>query len=180
MSKYSNFSSKVSVVYARALFEISGVSLRDDFNKVSEMFRSDNMFSYKKMDSPLIDKEDKKRIIESSLREKCPDVFVEFLLLLVDKRRFHNVFEILDIYSYLCDESDGVISGDIRVPVVPDEKVSSTIKDIISKVTGKKVKPTFVADKNILAGFSTIIGLYYIDYSLSGHLEQLENEINRS
>jgi len=180
MSRASSFSSKPSVIYAKALFEGAGTSVREEFKSVLGIFNADNGFIFKRMDSPLVDKENKKQIIENSFRGKLSDPLVGFLLLLVDKSRFNHLLSIFEVYSVLCDESEGIMRGEIKVAKTPDKTRGSNIKDIISRITGKKIEAEFIEDKEVLAGFSTMIGSYYIDYSLSGHLKQMEDEIKRS
>lgn len=180
MSKPSSFSSKAAVIYARALFESVGVSARQEFGDILNIFNQDDKFIYKRMSSPLLDKENKIQIIENSFRGKISDSLVGFLLLLVEKGRFAHLFDVFNVYLYLCDASEGVIRGEIKVAKMPDQTRMSNIKDVVSKVTGKKVEAEFLEDRDVLAGFSTMIGSYYIDYSLSGHLKQMENEIKRS
>jgi F-type H+-transporting ATPase subunit delta len=178
--------SKISYAYARGFFSL--LMERDqklidkvykDFELLLYSIGDESSQTYKKLVSPLISNADRAAII-GSLSGDLEKLLIDFLTLLIEKNRLGHIYEIYEACLLLRDESNGIVRGEVRVAEKPDKDRQDDIIRSLSKITGKKVLAEFVEDETVIAGFITLMGNHYIDYSLSSHLKQMETELNRS
>lgn len=134
----------------------------------------------RKLCSPLISKEDKTRILHSIFAEILEPTVIVFIDLLIKRNRLDFLERIYKVLMNMIDEKSGILRGDVHLAKRVDKKRQEEITTSLSVLTGKKLEVDFVQDASLLAGFNTMIGNYYIDYSLKGQLEQLEIELKRS
>ncbi|MCX6112285.1 MAG: ATP synthase F1 subunit delta [Proteobacteria bacterium] len=179
--------SKISVAYAKGLFLLLREQDKNTVNKIYDEFKSflddigdKNTKIYKELSSPLIKTNDKVNIIKNIFDKKMEKLLMNFITLIIEKGRFNHIYEIYEACLLLRDENDGVVRGEIRVAKTPDKNRQDTIIKSLSDVIGKKILAKFVEDEAVIAGFVTLMGTHYVDYSLSNHLKQMETELNRS
>ena len=179
--------SKISSAYSKGLFLL--LKERDkgfvekiysDFKIVIEAIGDISSDIYKKLNSPLITNKDKITITNNLFGGKIEKLLLDFITLVVEKGRFGYIYEIYEVCLLLKDQNDGVVRGEVRVAKVPDKKRQSDITESLTRIIGKKVLAEFVEDEAVIAGFTTMMGTYYVDYSLANHLVQMETELNRS
>jgi F-type H+-transporting ATPase subunit delta len=178
--------SKISSAYARGFFSLLMDKEQAFVDKVYEDFKllldsigGKGSQTYKDLNSPLISSSDRMEIIKSVGRN-MEKFLVDFLMLLIEKGRLGYMDEIYRACLLLRDESMGVTRGEVRIAQKPDKARQDEIVRSLSEITGKKVLAEFVEDKTVVAGFVTLMGNYYVDYSLASHLKQMETELNRS
>jgi F-type H+-transporting ATPase subunit delta len=134
----------------------------------------------KRFCSPIISKEDKIKILEAVFSEVLEPTVIVFVNLLIQRNRFEFLERIYKALMNIIDEKTGLVRGDVRLAKRVDKKRQDEIIRSLSNLTGKKLQVNFIQDTSLIAGFNTMIGNYYIDYSLKGQLEQLEIELKRS
>ena len=97
--------------YATALFNAAvDTNAVDEVNNDTAAFRkllSENPSLREFLLSPQVLMKDKKSVIENTLKGQATDIFVDFLVLLVDKKRFPHVEEIMDGYYVQSDAEEG-------------------------------------------------------------------------
>ena len=179
--------SKISTAYAKGLFLLLSEQDKAEMEKTYDEFRSfldvvggKESDTYKKLSSPLMSVSEKIEVVINIFEKKVSKVLMNFLVLIIDKGRFNHIYDIYEASLLLRDEKDGVARGEIRVAKKPDKERQDKIVSSLSNVIGKKVLAEFVEDEAVIAGFVTMMGTHYVDYSLSSHLKQMETELNRS
>jgi len=156
------------------------LSFLRDFKELLEMLVYSDPGVNKKLCSPLISKENKVEIIKNIFGKRFKLELIVFINLLIQRNRFEFLEQIYEAIMGIRDKRKGISRGDIHLAGKVDRKRQDEIIASLSKITGKKVEGNFIEDTDLVAGFNTLIGNYYIDYSLKGQLEQLEIELKRS
>ena len=187
MKRIKIIPSKISSSYANGFFLVLKThdqsfieKVLNDFEVVLGIIGNKDSEIYKKFNSPLMSTEEKISIVSSVFSNKVERVLIDFIILLINSGRFAHVYEIYNSCLLLRDENDGLVRGEINVAKKPDKQRQEEIIKTISSVIGKKIEAEFIEDASIMAGFTTLMGTHYIDYSLANHLRQMETELNRS
>jgi F-type H+-transporting ATPase subunit delta len=185
MAVSANVYSKLVSSYAKALFDAVLESnkldaVAADFVKLEKMFDGAHSRDFKDLNSPMLPEFEKAKIIEEAVKGKINDELFSFLIILVKNKRLKYLFDIKEAFLIMIDKHNNVIRGTISIAQAPDDESRNVILDSLSGITKKKIIVDFVESPELIAGFKTFLGSYYIDYSLSSHLDKLENELKRS
>jgi len=169
--------SKISRVYAEAIFNSCSASLMDDFNKVIDCFSANNKELYATLVSPVIPQSKKlelsKKIFDGAVDEKMSG----FLQLIVERKRVKDVFEIFYAYKDMVNKSKNIVSGELKISDEYSNDDISSILEVVSGIVGMKAELDLVKDKEIVAGFRGMVGDKFVDYSILGHLQKMETEL---
>lgn len=125
------------------------------------------------MNNPAISNKIKFEIIENVFSNQINDKLINFLKVLVDKKRFHELNQIIEAFSINVDEIHNIK----RVEVISAIEVSEDRKQNLIEKLQNKLQKTIIAnwniDKNIIGGLIIKIGDNVIDNSLRNKLENL-------
>jgi len=177
-TRSSNVYSKLVQSYARALFEASVEN--NMLESISKEFESIAKIDFKELNSPLVSEEQKNQVVDMTLKDKVSEAMLNFIKILIANNRLKYLFDIKEAFGLFIDKHANVARGSINIAQIPDEESKKIIVDSLGKITGKKVMADFVESPELIAGFKTFLGSYYIDYSLLSHIQSLENELKRS
>ncbi len=129
------------------------------------------------MENPAIDDETKYDIIDSVFSKGINEKIINFLKVLINKKRFKELDKIIQAYS---DELDN-INNLKRVEVISASELSSEqTKRITEKLQNKLKKNVIISstiDKDIIGGLVIKIDDDVIDNSLRNKLESLSKNI---
>jgi F-type H+-transporting ATPase subunit delta len=183
MNKNSG-NSKVSLVYARALFNAAQEGyiidkINADIKKATAFLESDNEALYKMLSSPIVELQDKKTILSNLFAKEVDTLLFNFFNLLVVKNRLDYVGSIFTIYSEMVDNNAGIVRGEVKISKMLDTDKRNKIIDSIQNVVNKKVEAEFIEDQDLVAGFSASVGSYRLEYSFDSHLKQIEKKLIR-
>lgn len=129
------------------------------------------------LDTPRIPTEEKKRILRDVFADHVPPLFVNFLLVVVDKRRQRWLPAIEAAYRDLLDEKAGRIHAAVRFAFEPDEELRTQLVTALSRRLGADVVPHFVEDERILGGVIIRVGDRVMDGSLRRRLDDLRSTL---
>ncbi|MDO4177405.1 MAG: ATP synthase F1 subunit delta [Bacillota bacterium] len=112
----------VDMVYGSALREAARETEKEkeilaDAKDVLAVMNENEDFR-KFMEYPGISASEKKEVLENIFAGKISDVFMNFLLVLVDKRRAGRLVQIMRVYEHLIEKEEGVSYGTVY-SVVP-------------------------------------------------------------
>ena len=170
--------------YGTAIFEIA-----NEDNKLEEYGReladvSQALFAQAELKdfltNPQIQPEDKKQVLLRLLKDQVSPMMMNFLLLLVDKRRIVLLEAINDCYQELSNKAQGIIVADVITAYELKAELRSRLSSKLESVTGKKVQLRTHQDQSIIGGVVVKIGDTRIDGSVIGRLQALKAELMAS
>lgn len=126
---------------------------------------------------PSITRNEKKDTIKTVFGESVSGLTLNFLYLLVDRRREQILELIPDVYRQVVDEKKGVIRAKVQstIPIV-GERLES-LKEGLKKLTGKVVEVEVLQNPQILGGLVVEVGNKMIDGSVVSRLKNLRSKL---
>ncbi len=167
--------------YARALFDAaSGRGLLDlvaaDLKDIELLLRGSPELQ-RLLTTPKVDEEGKRRIIRDLFRNRVHDILVELLDLLLEKKRFGVLDQVIEDYGNLLEEHRGVVRAEVttatEVPVAQERELIAKLE----KRTGKTIRLVKRIDPSILGGMMVRIGDRIIDRSIRRGFEEMREKL---
>ena len=164
--------------YATAIFEIAKEENNlDGYDKDLARVRAD-VFSIpeavKFFQNPLIPQQAKKDLLKRAFDKEISKTVMNFLMLLVDKKRIGVFNEIYDIFTSLKNKEQGILIADVTSAFALSKKQQDALTRKLSSLTKRKVKIRTHKDVSILGGLIVKIGDKLIDGSAAGRLRALQ------
>jgi F-type H+-transporting ATPase subunit delta len=123
------------------------------------------------MENPVYDQEQRKALFQAlDARLQFSPILIQFILLLIQKRRLGYFREIADCYDRLADELAGRVRARVVSAIPFSEASLQTIRSKLESLTGKKVTVTLQEDPSLIGGVITQIGDLVYDGSIRTQL----------
>lgn len=174
---------KISVPYAEALLEIAKSSnLLEEIKK--DLFTISNVLSTSKdlqlfLANPLLGINAKKNIIDKLFKNKVNNIVLNFLFVLINKRRISILQAIIDKCFELIYKLESITVVELMTSVEFNETQINTLIEKIKLITNaKNIKLITSINLNLIAGFILKIGSKVIDTSLAGKLREISVYLN--
>lgn len=174
---------KISSPYAEALLEVA-----KNTNLLSEMEQDLNFISTTLSNSkdlqlflanPSISVLPKKKILVKLFKDKINDIVLNFLSVLVDRRRIALLSLIINKYFNLTYQLNSITIAELSTAIEFNEMQQNALIEKIKLITkSNNVKLVVNIDTNLIGGFVVKIGSKVIDASLSGKLKQISFHLN--
>mgnify|MGYP000870573627 CR=1 FL=1 len=167
--------------YAKAIFELAceDDKLKEygaDLAKVQQLYtQCPELKAY--LCNPNIQPEEKKSLLREVFEGGVQEMVLNFLLLLVDKRRMMVFDAIHAIFGQLSNEKLGIAVADVTTV---DALTSAQLKELTEKlerITGKQVSLREHRDPSLIGGVVVRIGDRRIDGSIKGRLAAMTAEL---
>jgi len=177
-------SEAVKTVYAQALLEAvteqgCGEAVLEDLLALQEAMRQNPSF-YKFFCVPVIEKADKRNMVESILSGRVHPYTVNFLKVLIDAERFSALREITEEFRELYNRISGIERVRVSTARPLSKEQSEKLRAKVERMTGKQVRIEVSVDKSLLGGIVVDIGGKRIDNSLKSRLAQLGDAVSES
>ncbi|MBL1212021.1 MAG: F0F1 ATP synthase subunit delta [Ignavibacteriae bacterium] len=175
----SNFN--ITSRYAKALIENS--EEKNIFEKVSsDVELIFNTLSKSKelrvtMSSPVVNSEKKIEILTEIFSNHISQETLNFLTLVVNKKREDLLFEIVARFIELKDKKLGLVNVHVKSAVDFDESQKEIMKSKLAEFTNKKVRASFDTDESLIGGFSARFGDTVLDGSVKQQLKNLKKQL---
>jgi F-type H+-transporting ATPase subunit delta len=127
--------------------------------------------------APNVPDEVKKNIVMAVFAKKLSPLMVNFLVLLVERRRGEAIEAVVREYHALVREAENKVKVDVEVAVDLPANAKQTIQDTISKATGKTAILEWHTNPAILGGVVVRIKDTLIDYSLRTQLLEMRDRL---
>ena len=129
--------------------------------------------------SPKVEEEPKLQLLRNVFGERMEQLFVEFLAVLVRKRRAMYLLEIIDEFNRQVEFEKGInrVTVTTAVPLTPDE-VTSLVSTLATK-SGKKIELESKVDPGLIGGMIVIMADEIIDGSIRYGLSRLEEQLQK-
>ena len=174
----SIISSAVSDPYAEALMSIAqSQGLEDQFGDelralLGLLEDSADLEAF--LANPLLQPEDKKAVIKSIAGEDTNSLLVNFLLLLVDRRRIMFLAAIAQKYLELLRKQKNAVLAEITSASELNDDQKNAIADKVKNMTGAaSVELSTTVDPSLIGGVIVKVGSQILDASLRGQLRRI-------
>ena len=127
--------------------------------------------------SPKIEEEQKLQVIRSVFGQRLEPLFVEFLVVLVEKRRAAYLVDVIDEFDRLVEFERGIarVTVHTSIPLTADEE-AKLIERLAAK-TGRKIELEKKVDPDIVGGAIVVMADEVVDGSVRRGLDQLEEQL---
>ncbi len=171
----------VAITYVNALLDIAAKKGQMEQIEKDLALVSDVITKYGKLEKilfhPSITRNEKKKLIKKIFGASASDLMVNFLHLLVDRRRERILGFLPAIYKETVDATKGVINARVTTVAPLTESQMNGLKKRLDMLTGKKVEIEVVLDPQILGGILIRVGNKMIDGSIAGRLKSLKTRL---
>ena len=170
--------------YAKALHEAAL-----NANQADEVFadtqsllglKSQDLSFKRFIESPQVLTEDKVRIITQTLEGRVSKLVLDLLLLLLEKKRFMFIDDIMEAYRYLYEKEKGIV----QVRTITAIPLEDNLKDELVRKLEARIKKTVrikpEVDPNIIGGMILVMDDYILDGSIRFKLGQLKRRLGES
>ena len=174
----------VDMTYGTALFEAASElgkaeQIREEAGEVLEVLEKEPEFR-DFVNYPTISADEKKKVLQNVFEGKICEELLNFLFVLIDKRRIGQFSRIIRVYRDLLDHEEGVAYGTVYSSVALDEKRMAQIEEETSKLMQGKVRLTNEIDPGLLAGFRILVEGKVIDASYRKRFDEMASQLNIS
>lgn len=104
------------------------------------------------IEAPTVDRGEKKQVLRTAFEGRVQRLFLNFLLVVIDKRRERLLTRIAREYRSLLDQRTGRVHAEVTLAREVDERLEEEISAGLSQRLGKKVVPHIKVDPKILGG----------------------------
>ncbi|UMZ75106.1 ATP synthase F1 subunit delta [Natranaerofaba carboxydovora] len=169
--------------YATALFKVGKEkkildTLEEGFTDLMSFYSEDKNFK-KFFENPIVTNTEKKDFIQSIMKQQ-PIELKNFLKLLVDKNRENELlFIYFDFMDKVRQERNKVLCK-VKTAYELTEDEKERLKEQLSNLTNKEVELENVVDNRIIGGIIIKVGDRVYDYSISGQLNQLRGNLEKT
>lgn len=163
-------------LFSLALEENDILAYQKDMALITEVFQSDaklvQFFSH-----VAISDDAKMRLLEKSFKEQINQYVMNFLKLLVKKRRFKYILAITHEFELLCYAHFNIKVGTIWTAYELEENEVIKIEKAMSQKLNQKVQLKQIVDPSLIGGVKVEIENHVYDDSISSKLDALRSNL---
>lgn len=172
---------QLAAKYATAIFEIArDEKSLDAYDKDLGTVRADVFDipeAVKFFQNPLVPAQAKKDLLTRAVGKEVSATVMNFLMLLVDKKRIGVFNEIYDIFTTLKNREQGILVADVTSAFPLTKKQQDALVKKLTTLTGRKIQIRTHKDTAIIGGVILKIGDKRIDGSVAGRLRALRSSM---
>ena len=128
--------------------------------------------------SPAVSKTEKRGVAEKiSTRLGAGKIVRNFLFVVIDHRRTHELPEMFQSFQQVVRERQGIAEAEIFSPRALNEAQQKEMTQALEKLTGKKVEAKFSVDAKLLGGALVRVGDTIYDGSLRNRLNDMRQRL---
>jgi F-type H+-transporting ATPase subunit delta len=167
--------------YAEALFELGEREQSHDALLAAATLLGDLLEQDPRirtfLEMPKIDARSKQATLRKALQGRVPPLFVNFVLVVIAKRRQRLLRAIAAEYRALVDEKLGLLHVEVTLAHQPDAAGVQRIGSELSELLGRRVTPRIRLDPGIIGGVVVRYGDRVLDGSLQRRLQDLRSRM---
>ena len=182
MSKNKKFSNTSAERYSLALYELSNESksldeVENQSSAILNLFNSSKEFK-ELVKNPTVIKDDLIFVIKKiSENYKIDNLLNNFMVFLVNKRRFFYLEKILNNFIEICSKKRGEVKAEIKSAKELSNDEIKKITEDLTKNFSFKIKLNYKHDKSLIGGLIVKVGSTMVDTSIKNKLQQIENKM---
>ena len=176
-------SSEIGEPYAQALMSLAQQNdltnqFGDTFRELESLLAESPEFKDFVL-NPVIKNEDKKNVLKQVMGDANP-YLINFMMLLVDKRRIIFLEPIVEQYLSLLRKLNQVVLAEaISAKELSDEQKGSIVEKVKNIVEANDVELKTSVDPSLIGGVIIKVGSKVIDASLRGQLRRISVSLNK-
>ena len=148
----------------------------DQFSSLKELISKDTTL-VNFLSAPQVLDENKLSLVRNVFSSRMEKLFVEFLIVLVDKNRVNFLPEIIDEFTRLVEVERGIGRVSVITAVALNENERNNLQDKLQKKTNLEIILEEKVDPSILGGMIIILHNEIIDGSVSHGLNAVEEQL---
>ena len=174
----SLYSSQIVEPYAQALMSVAqSHNLRDQFGEnlrsLSDLLGESQEFR-EFVGNPVVKAEDKKAVLKQVLGAEASPYLLNFMMLLVDKRRIFLLESVCEQYLALLRELKGAVLAEVTSATALSEEQQQSVIAKVKNLTGATdVEIQSTVDPDLIGGVVVKVGSQVFDASLRGQLRRI-------
>jgi F-type H+-transporting ATPase subunit delta len=177
--------SVVGTRYARALADVvlapgSGLhpdGVSEQLKRVEDLMDSATELKHVML-SPAVASSKKRAVIQKLSGDLQLHRQVQnFIFVVIDHRRMHQLAEIREAFDAAVDQSLGLVRAEITSAQPLSDAQRGALQGEFEKLTGKRVRAGYAVDQALIGGVTARIGSTVYDGSVKGQLEGLRRKL---
>ncbi len=173
----------ISTTYSTALFDVCVEENKvDEFMNevgfINETLKNNDEF-FEILKTPRININEKKKIIDNVFGDKINKEIINFIKILIDKRRIGYIIDIANEFERMACEYKGIVKAKAYSSISLSSEQIIKLEKKLSEQSGKTVEIENIIDNSLLGGIMIKFNDVVIDGTLKGKLKSLENNLNR-
>jgi len=172
---------QVAKKYSTALFNIVREKGLIDkayvqFRQLDDLVKQDDSLLQFLLAPHILD-QNKIALVRDVFGSRLEPLFLEFLLVLIDKHRIGFLHDIIEEFRAQVAEAHGIVVARVTTVVPLDDGARRKLIEKLAAKTGKKIELDEKVDPSILGGTIVILGDQIIDGSVRHKLSLLRDEL---
>lgn len=169
--------------YSQALFSLGKeknkvVSLRQELIQIWDLIEENDELKRILFHQRILPK-DKKKILSEVFKAQVSEQILNFLYLLIDKRREYFLESIVEAFDRLVDQEEDILKIEVVTAIELNEKLQNSLHEKLEQLLDNTLIINNRIDPDIIGGMVIKIGDYIIDGSIKNKLSSLEAKIEQ-
>jgi F-type H+-transporting ATPase subunit delta len=132
------------------------------------------------MDSPQVATQEKKDLVKNVFGTSIEPVLLNFIHLLIDKKRIENLRDIGEQFADLVEEEMGVLRAQVVTAVALADDLSAKLEAKLSSFTGKKIILEKKVDPAVIGGVRVTLKDKVLDGTVRTNLDLLRKKLEQA
>lgn len=132
------------------------------------------------LDFPAISADEKKKVLKNIFEGQIADELLNFMFVLIDKRRMGEFRKILRVYEDLVNQVEGVAYGVVYSAAPLDAQRLAELEEQTGRLLQENVKLENEVDPSLIAGVKILVEGKIIDASFRKKFDELASQMNIS
>lgn len=150
--------------------------IREDLGLAEGLIKENPEF-LRLLETPMIPKEERRKVLEQALGQAVHQYTLNFLDILVDRGRISLFYEICTEYRRLYDEDKGIQEAEVTTAAPINQALEQKLRKKLEEITGKTIRLSCKVDAKLLGGVVVNIGNRQMDSSVKSRLEELGRQL---
>ncbi len=128
-------------------------------------------------ESPVISRQKKEAVVKTLFAERVQQTTLNFLRLLIEKKREALFPDVVRAYRLLRDAQEGILEARARLAHVLSEDEEKTLRQALERLTGKRIRLSATQDPTLIGGLVVRVGDTVYDGSVRHQLASLRERM---
>jgi F-type H+-transporting ATPase subunit delta len=129
------------------------------------------------LETPRISEEEKQAALREVLGGRYPELFVRFMLVVLQKRRQSMLPDMESAARELLDERTGRVTAAVTLSIEVDAELRQEIEAALGRVLGRQVSADFRLDRRLLGGMVVRVKDQVMDGSLRRRMQLMRRTL---